>query len=370
MSTGTPAWRIVAAPHPTSLHDPTAWAYHGIAELERAAGLADLGHADAAWTAAAVHADVRHQDHVRTVRLVAVAPDGGTPGDVVGAATLWGDLDDNRTWADVTVMVHPRHRRRGIGTALADRIEAEAADDGRRTVLTEVAFGEPAPGDRLLTPPTDTGHAPADHPGVAFALARGYRLEQVERRSVLSVPVEPARLERLAADALEHAPGYRLHTWHDEIPATWLAGFAALETRMSTDVPSGEMDWAEEVWDTGRVRDLVARHHESGDGFVVTAAEHVATGELAAMTMLLFPTDDGESADQEDTIVLQAHRGHRLGMLVKAVNLQALARRRPSTRRVHTGNAAENAHMLAINEALGFRAEGGSATLRLTQAGR
>lgn len=370
MSTGTPAWRIVAAPHPDMPDAPAAWAYHGIAELERAAGLADLGHADAAWTAAAVHAGMRHQEHQRTVRIVAVVPDGGTPERVVGSATLWGDLRDNRTWAELTVTVHPRHRRRGIGSALADRVEAEAAADGRRTLLTEVVYGEPAPGDRLLTPPTGTGHAPAEHPGVAFALARGYRLEQAERRSVLAVPVEPARLARLAADALAHAPGYRLHTWHDEIPATWLDGFAALKTRMSTDVPSGEMDWAEEVWDAGRVLDLLAQHREGGDGFVVTAAEHVATGELAAMTMLLFPTDDGEYADQEDTIVLRAHRGHRLGMLVKAFNLQALARRRPSTRRIHTGNAAENSHMLAINDALGFRAEGGSATFLLRQGGR
>ncbi|WP_407320279.1 hypothetical protein UQW22_07455 [Isoptericola halotolerans] len=53
-------------------------------------------------------------------------------------------------------------------------------------------------------------------------------------------------------------------------------------------------------------------------------------------------------------------------MLVEALNLRALARTHPSVRRVRTWNAEENEHMLAIDVALGFRPEGGSATMRLT----
>ena len=58
---------------------------------------------------------------------------------------------------------------------------------------------------------------------------------------------------------------------------------------------------------------------------------------------------------QGDTLVHGDHRGHRLGMLVKVANLEAMAAERPSTRRVHTWNAGENQWMLAINVALGFR---------------
>ena len=63
-------------------------------------------------------------------------------------------------------------------------------------------------------------------------------------------------------------------------------------------------------------------------------------------------------AFQEDTLVLREHRGRRLGMLVKTANLARLAEVQPGARRIGTWNAEENAHMLAINVALGFRPAG------------
>lgn len=61
-----------------------------------------------------------------------------------------------------------------------------------------------------------------------------------------------------------------------------------------------------------------------------------------------------EAAFQYNTIVRADHRGHRLGMLVKADNLRTLVEAYPRVRRLHTWNAGENRHMLAINEAMGF----------------
>jgi hypothetical protein len=57
---------------------------------------------------------------------------------------------------------------------------------------------------------------------------------------------------------------------------------------------------------------------------------------------------------QWDTLVLREHRGHRLGLLVKAANLQALITELPEVRRVFTWNATENEPMLRVNRALGF----------------
>jgi RimJ/RimL family protein N-acetyltransferase len=54
------------------------------------------------------------------------------------------------------------------------------------------------------------------------------------------------------------------------------------------------------------------------------------------------------------TAVVPAHRGHRLGLLVKIAMLELLAEREPAIRRIYTGNAGSNAHMIAINEQLGY----------------
>ncbi len=56
------------------------------------------------------------------------------------------------------------------------------------------------------------------------------------------------------------------------------------------------------------------------------------------------------------TAVLPEHRGHRLGLLVKAEMLALLTANEPAIRHVVTGNADSNRHMIAINEQLGFTA--------------
>jgi hypothetical protein len=54
-------------------------------------------------------------------------------------------------------------------------------------------------------------------------------------------------------------------------------------------------------------------------------------------------------------LVRREDRGHRLGMLVKAANVERLIASTPQARRVHTWNADINSYMVAINEALGFQ---------------
>jgi GNAT superfamily N-acetyltransferase len=56
------------------------------------------------------------------------------------------------------------------------------------------------------------------------------------------------------------------------------------------------------------------------------------------------------------TTILRGHRGHRLGLAVKAANLAALQADHPERLWVSTQNAETNAPMVAINERMGFRA--------------
>ena len=82
---------------------------------------------------------------------------------------------------------------------------------------------------------------------------------------------------------------------------------------------------------------------------------HDGSGELAAWTHIAFEADQTHHAWQEITLVHPGHRGRRLGMLVKLENLLAAIADEPALRHIDTWNAAENTHMIAINEAMGFR---------------
>jgi GNAT superfamily N-acetyltransferase len=362
MATTTTAWHLTDVSYVASLDDAAAWAYHGIAEVERAHYTALLGDDDLADTAQQVHTDMAHQQYERTALVVAVLGSDGDASAVVGHAAVVLPQTSNPRLASMHVVVHPDHRGRGIGTALLERAEAIAAAAGRTVLQAEPHFArEPGDGEPGVEPSTGSGRVPAET--IGFQLRRGYRLEQVERRSVLPLPVEPDRLDAFVAEARSNASGYRSHTWWGSVPDEWLDAFALLETRMSTDAPLGGLAFEEDPYDAGRVRDTLDTIRDRGDQPLTTAVEHEASGELAGMTMFVVP-DGKPFAFQWDTIVLHAHRGHRLGMLVKALNLQELARTRPDVRRVHTWNAEENDHMLGINVALGFRPAGGAAVIQ------
>ena len=72
---------------------------------------------------------------------------------------------------------------------------------------------------------------------------------------------------------------------------------------------------------------------------------------------LVIPPEDLPNVWQWGTLVVAEHRGHRLGMAVKARGLKELqARIGPDRTRILTCNAEQNGYMVSINERLGFRA--------------
>ncbi len=377
-------WRVVPAPLvPDSTDAPDAWAYAGIAEVGRRVELDRWGWDDLHAPTAVLLGTLRPNPYRDVAVWVAVAGDGdpGTEpaaGDVLGYASALLPLTANTHTAQLEVAVHPDHRGQGVGTALLAAAEDHVRAAGRTTTLTWSGVRpEPEPGPGALTAATGTGRVPADAPAVRFALARGYALEQVERYSVLELQDDsPDRADdlptaddraALLADARTRAGAeYRTHTWRDELPEDRLDDLAELWTRMSTDVPLGGLQLEEDRWDTDRVRTLLERMAQRRQHVLLTAAEHVPTGRLAAFTWLQVPVPEVSFAFQEDTLVLCEHRGHRLGMLVKGVNLQAFTTWRPAARRIHTWNAQENDHMLAINVALGFRQAGVEAAWQRT----
>jgi hypothetical protein len=203
---------------------------------------------------------------------------------------------------------------------------------------------------------------------VSFFTQRGFELAQIEKRSALDLPLDPGLASTLLASTVDFTSGYRTHTWLSVIPEEWVEPLAQLRRVFSTDAPSGEIDVEEEQWDAERVRRTLAEELDMGFEVLTTVAEHIETGELAGCTQLLWRGGDPltRSAEQWITIVTKAHRGHRLGMWMKLINLEAMMTHRPDMLRVTTSNAYENAHMLAINIDMGFQPSGGIPILTKT----
>jgi len=252
-------------------------------------------------------------------------------------------------WAVVEVL--PGFRGRGIGTALAEHVEALAHDRRRLYVYVVSPEGE---GERLV-PPTGYGSVPVANPEVRFLLHRGFTLEQVERASRLALPLDEAWLvSAVAAASAVSGDDYRVHRWIDRTPQRWLDDMALMFTRMSTDAPSAGLEEPEDVWTPTRVTEAEEREAASPREMLTVAVEHVPSGALVGYSSLSVPSQRARAVMQDDTLVLREHRGHRLGMLLKVANLAHLAELRPGHPSVITYNAEENRHMLRVNEEVGF----------------
>ena len=262
-------------------------------------------------------------------------------GASVGVARASFTLLDNTDQCGVLVAVHPAHRRQGHGRRLFDHVVERVRSEGRARLLTEI-----------VEPLVDGASAP----GPAFATKVGATRALDEIRRVLDIDgIDEARLDALEAEARSRSAGYEPVTWVGATPAELVNDLAELMGRMSVDAPMGELDWEPESWDADRIREQESLFAGQRRTRLVTAVRHMASGRLVAFSDIGVSQLQSDPAYQWDTLVLRAHRGHRLGMLAKVVNLRQLRREVPEARRIVSWNAETNTHMVAINDALGFR---------------
>lgn len=241
---------------------------------------------------------------------------------------------DNVTTATADVSVHPRARRRGLGTALAQHARVRAAAAGRKLIIAWCRLDDAAE---------------------PFLQRNGYRVGLNEHRQLLVVtPERQASWAAMRADVEPHAAGYSVVQWRDETPDENADGMAYLTHRMSTDAPLDELEWEAESWDAERVRAHDRVMATWGRRLYTTAVVHDASGRMAGYTTLAYAEEDPTHAWQWNTIVDAEHRGHRLGALLKVANHAFAFGHEPATRTVFTYNAESNRHMNAINTALGF----------------
>ncbi|MET7281697.1 GNAT family N-acetyltransferase [Kribbella sp. NPDC005582] len=253
--------------------------------------------------------------------------------DGVWVGVAWFDwwLVGSTETVDVEIAVIPQWRRRGVGSRLLEVAIERTHKAGRRVLSGSDLTGDPVTGES---------------PGTAFARAGGFVRKHAELHQVLELPTVIAE---------KPVAGYEIVQWREHTPAEWIEQFADLQTGMSEDVPAGERTTATVHWTPELIRDAEARRLAQGRFTYVTAAIHSATGELAAYTQMGGTPETPGRLSQYDTYVRRSHRGHGLGLAVKAPNLRALQAgvARPAV--LHTWNAPENAPMIAVNSKLGFR---------------
>ena len=255
----------------------------------------------------------------------------------VGVAHVETGEWDNRDLAWVALVVHPECRGQGHGSVLLER-------------LMHVGRGEGC---------TKVGASGWDLPGVeAFAKRHGFERASQEVQRVQYLQDLPPGLADAAYDeAARFATDYELLRIVGRTPEPLLPAVVALADAIN-DAPTDDLDIDDEVFTAERVRSYERATIESGHRLYRVAARHRATGRLAGHSVVAVDIEVPRLAHQHDTSVLREHRGHRLGLLVKAEMMRWLAVQEAQIESLDTWNAETNDHMIAVNERLGYRVVG------------
>ncbi len=250
-------------------------------------------------------------------------------------------LLDNLDSAAMSVQVVPGVRRRGIGGALLAHLEGVAREHGRTLFDGEAQW------------PTELGADGDGWPAVEFARSHGYRLALGDVQRELALPVDPALLDALAADAAQHHEAYTLRSWVGPVPDDIAESWLALSNILMTEAPVGDREVEPDELDVANMRESDELLVKQGRTRYNTVALDAA-GEVVAYTDVGVTIHEPGRAYQWGTLVRRDHRGHRLGMAVKVANLRLIQDERDDLVRMFTWNAEVNSHMIGVNELLGF----------------
>ena len=256
-------------------------------------------------------------------------------GALVGTSFVgWNKNEPENAHARWTeVQVAPAHRRKGLGKALL-RSAVEACLDQRDDLMF---FGQTS--DRVSS-------------GEGFL------------KAIAATPGLPMRLNQLVIADVDRAKlaewskidpqGYRLEWADNAIPQPLVKAYLDAANAMN-DMPKGDLKFADQEFTEEQLRERELWLQKAGIQWWVVLAIEEATGEGAGFSEVNYDPRVGHIVQQGGTGVIGRHRGHQLGLWMKARMLQRLMKERPAAKYIRTGNANVNKQMLAINEQLGFR---------------
>ncbi|MDX8033466.1 GNAT family N-acetyltransferase [Lentzea sp. BCCO 10_0856] len=226
------------------------------------------------------------------------------------------------------IVVHPRARRRGVGTAVLQALLPEVEARGRTQL--------------------EGWQITKDSDGARWASNRGFRTVNTNILQTLTLAEADSTLWDVPIP-----PGYRLVQWTGRTPDELLSSYAAARNAIH-DAPMGEQNVPLPQWTPERIREAEQDYLDRGAEQRVVVAVHEASGAVAGMTELELHSERPGRGFQQDTCVVPAHRGRGLGRCMKAHMIRWTRSERPAITEIATGTSGENVHMARVNHALGY----------------
>jgi GNAT superfamily N-acetyltransferase len=284
-----------------------------------APGLARLRH----WAAAPPRS---------TAEVYGVFPDGSST-EAVGALFTASGLEANLDMVNSSLTVPLAGFDSGTPALLLDELRRLAVAEGRARVITE-------------TPSTADSSA-------ALVELSGTKVHTATRSVLDLAEVDREQYAAWAAPSGKNA-GYRLVRWIDRCPDELADSYCEAQRAME-DAPLEDL--AFEFDQPGL--ELLRAQEAHSEGFGIR--RHVqaavdAQGRVAGLHIFVTHPDEPETVDVWDTCVIRGHRGRGLGLRLKAAATLWALEQLPEARWVQTFNNHGNAHMLAVNRSLGYRA--------------
>ncbi len=216
----------------------------------------------------------------------------------------------------------PEHRRRGVGRRLLADLESRARADRRTTTVSTV-------------------RAPvgAESPGSLFAAAHGYPVASAEETKLVDLATWAPRWAAYDEEVAAALGDHRLVQFEDAVPEQYVDEFCGLLSAFIGLVPPSELDLEDADWTPARLHEVERRTREAGRTWVVALALG-PDGHPVGFSELGIARADPRHAQVGGTLVLPAHRGHRLGLGMKLLTHRRLLELFADCVHVETHNAA------------------------------
>ncbi len=254
---------------------------------------------------------------------------------VARVGAVIADTEDNQHVAFGGIEVLAEYRQQGIAKYLAPKLLEIARKYNRRLIIS----------DTVSTIPS----------GEVFA-------ERIGAKAGLPLHENQLELHNLNTELMSEwsnrytkiSDQFELILWENEIPESEIAAFCELHAVMNT-APTDDLDVEDEILTPEQLREYQERHKALGIKWWTMLAKQKESNEYAGYTQIYFSPQKEKILGQGDTAVVPKYRGHSLGKILKARNLEVASKAVTTAEVVQTTNAMSNEAMLKINNEMGFK---------------